>query len=151
MRRSIPSLTDLYIVILVAYFIQVKKAIRIGRGIKYIKSRMEMEVEDETEVEVDDIDLCQVDFDFPENLVFESRQLKYNQEPQKKGRLYPPPFIDLYDSNDHVPTLDDNSVFPDQRDVLLYYEADHNPHRVIKFLHASLLATIGIAYSLMTK
>lgn len=133
----------------------VKKAIRIGRGIKYIKSRMEMEVENqnrsETHVPLNELDLCHNDLILPENLELESTDIKDHQTTPTKGRFYPPPFIDLYDCNDHVPHLDDNSLFPDQRELVLYYETDHNPHRVIKFIHASLLATIGIAYSLTTK
>ena len=138
---------------LAVWVLQVKKAIRAGRGIKYIKSRMEMEVENDKDVALTEFDLCHNDLILPENLGIdnESRDIKDHQRNPIKGRFYPPPFIDLYDSNDHIPSLADNAVFPDQRDVLVYYEADHNPHRVIKFLHASLLATIGIAYSLTTK
>ena len=140
----------MYIAILF-WFLQVKKAIRVGRGIKYIKSQVEMEAENPTELPLSEIDLNHNDIILPENLGLENRDLKDYQRTPRKGRFYPPPFIDLYDSNDHVPLFDDDSVFADQREVALYYEADHNPHRVIKFLHASLLATIGIAYSLTTK
>ena len=112
-----------------------------------------MEVENDTNVPVNGFDLCHNDLILPENLGLDTESFDINahQSNPRKGRFYPPPFIDLYDSIEHIPCLDDNAVFPDQREVVVYFEADHNPHRVIKFLHASLLATIGIAYSLTTK
>ena len=110
-----------------------------------------MEVENVPDVALNEIDLCHDGLLLPENLGLEGTDIKDQKRTPRKGRFYPPPFIDLYDSNDHIPRLDIDSAFPDQREAALYYEADHNPHRVIKFLHASLLATIGIAYSLTTK
>ncbi len=121
-----------------------------GRGLKYIKSLSEAEHENCADI-MDAMDTCWDTSQPGEKYSLENAIVDDDQNAPFKWECHPPGIVELDDTSDRFPHFDEDSdIFHRSGEDSFHYEADEDPRRIMKLLHATLVATIGIAYSLAT-
>lgn len=129
---------------------QVKKASRVGRGLKYISSCAEMEQERIDEVNSSSmIRKCGKFLTVDGKLAKKKELQPCAKQQSQRIKPYKTPIIQVYNANDdEIPDLSDesNAQFVSWRPILEVRD-EQNPHEVMKYVHAALWATVGISFS----
>lgn len=114
-----------------------------GRGLKYIKSFSEMEQGNISNLDnYGNSSGIKVDFGL-EMVICEGDPCRPHM-----AISHQPPILEIFETYDQFHHFDDNFDFGD--DDKRYHGENNDPRQVMKYIHASLLATIGLAYSLAT-